>query len=994
MTGNTISENTADYGGGIFNSGPGSSTVTSSTITGNTAVINGGGIGNWDMLTLHNTIVTENFSKGNIDIYNLNGRIIQGHNNLTTFTEWTSGSANPVYNSSLPLFINAANSDYRLAPNSQAIDKGNNAYVNSATDITGNPRIANGIVDIGAYEYSVTTVIAVPTVPTGLKSTERARNTITLAWNASNETTGYEIQYRKSGTSAWTGLAVTQTSVTITGLDANTAYEFQVLASNNSGKSGWSGSLFVTTDAIPATGIPTHKVYAETSVYYVSAGDTISVGIKHELLNMNNEYGTGLGLKITYNPAILTYTGSTSYLALGAVGAPSESTTGVIVIGWNDMAGNWPGTASAIDLIKSIFVVKDGVSPGMSTSIHLAVNNPTPGFDVEAVSEIIVNISGPTHKVYTMTGAIDVKPGDTFVIDVKHELLNMGVDYGTGLGLRITYNPAWLTYIGPQSYLTTGAVGAPSESTSGIIVIGWNDMTGNWPGTDSSIDLLKALFVVKDAIPHDMSTAIQISVNNPTLGFKVEIPTPITVNITGTGTVITNGSLDVDGNGSFTTADVNLLLRYLFEYYGNDLTYRLTTKPASEIIEYLETNMAVFDIDGNGSVTTADANLLLRYLFEYHGNDLTYRLIANNAERKTPAEIIAYIESVLPGIVAPAPIMASAVSFSDIISPFGADMPTQQITASTNVTTAKADESITLKVFHEIPIVDPDYPNDLATGISLRVFYDPNYVEYQTNTTTYYSNGVAGLPSHDPNDHAVSIGWNDMTFSWPGTAGLVELLSLNFIVKENAPDGKAVFRIEASNGTPGFDILVPDDVAVTITGNVPSTVVTTLDDTIDPTDGKTSFREAITAAQNNDIIAFDFDTPVEITLSLGELLIDKNIKIIGTNVTLVAGDKSRVLSVASGTSVELVGLTLTGGASEGPGGSINNSGNLTLTNCTIENNVSYSYGGGIYSRRGILTINNCTITNNATNFTDLAPGVVSGGTGGGIYNIGTMYIND
>lgn len=80
-------------------------------------------------------------------------------------------------------------------------------------------------------------------------------------------------------------------------------------------------------------------------------------------------------------------------------------------------------------------------------------------------------------------------------------------------------------------------------------------------------------------------------------------------------------------------------------------------------------------------------------------------------------------------------------------------------------------------------------------------------------------------------------------------------------------------------------------------------------------------------------------------------------------VTVGVGGSHRHFFVSATASLTLTGLTLSGGkVPEGSGGSIHNSGNLTLNRCTLTGNSALD-GGAVFNNR-VLALNDCTLTGN------------------------------
>ncbi len=143
---NTITDNTADYGGGIDNDDS-SPTITNNTISMNRAYAYGGGLhGNSDARpVVTNTILWDNIAPAGSEIW--------GGGPAVTYCDVKGGWSGAGNINAIPLFADSANGDFHLTWNSPCLNAGANTAVTSFRDVEGDPRISNVTVDMGADEF-------------------------------------------------------------------------------------------------------------------------------------------------------------------------------------------------------------------------------------------------------------------------------------------------------------------------------------------------------------------------------------------------------------------------------------------------------------------------------------------------------------------------------------------------------------------------------------------------------------------------------------------------------------------------------------------------------------------------------------------------------------------------------------------------------------------------------------------------------------------------
>ncbi|MFT4610860.1 MAG: hypothetical protein ACJA1H_002545 [Glaciecola sp.] len=123
----------------------------------------GAGITSVFNATVNNCIFWNNTSAGGVtarsitDLYKspANSLIINNSIDSLNFNDDSITSTVSTSNAD-PVFISASTGDFTLNSSSPAVDTGDNTYAVGGIDLSGNPRIFNSLIDMGAFEYNST----------------------------------------------------------------------------------------------------------------------------------------------------------------------------------------------------------------------------------------------------------------------------------------------------------------------------------------------------------------------------------------------------------------------------------------------------------------------------------------------------------------------------------------------------------------------------------------------------------------------------------------------------------------------------------------------------------------------------------------------------------------------------------------------------------------------------------------------------------------------
>jgi hypothetical protein len=627
-----------------------------------------------------------------------------------------------------------------------------------------------------AYNPAVATFTGVANAPTNVTFTSNAANgVITLIWYDATGTTPLTIASGKlvdlnftfvAGSGAITFNSsqcevTTATGAVITGVTYN------------------NGGINSATSTTMTLGTVTPS----------AAGAAVSVPI-----NVTNLTSVGsVTLKITYNPAVVTFTGVAN--APTNVTFTSNAANGVITLIWYDATGTTPLTIASGKLVDLNFTYIAGSGAITFNSSQCEVTTAT-GAVITGVTYNNGSINSATSTTMTLGTVTPSAAGA--VVSVPVNVTNL-----TSVGsvtLKIAYNPAIATFTGVANAPTN--VTFTSNAANGVITLIWYDATGTTPLTIASGKLVDLNFtyiagsgaVTFNSSQCEVTTATGAVINGVTYNNGSINSITFTTITLGAVTAPASGatfSVPINVANLISVGSVTLKIAYnpavaTFTGVANAPTnVTFTSNAANGVI-----TLIWYDATGTTPLTIASGKLVdLNFTYLTGSGTFTF----NTAQ----CEVTTATGLVISGITYTNGSLTSIVSTTISIGSVTAPAAGAAVSVPINVKNLTSVGSVTLKIAYNPAIVT-------FTGVA----------NAPTNVT-FTSNAASGV---------ITLIWYDATGTTPLTIANGKLVDLNFTYI--AGSGTFSFNTAQCEVTTGSGVVISG--ISYISGNISNAAATTM----------------------------------------------------------------------------------------------------------------------------------------------------------------------